>query len=49
VQTKPGTNFRFTIKVDDVRTRDDYEPSDGKHGFVRTQYLSVDTEIQGEI
>lgn len=46
--TKPGTNFSFTIKVDDVRTRDDYEPSDGKHGFVRTQYLSVDTEIQGE-
>lgn len=46
--TKSGTSFSFSIKIDDVRTRDDYQPSDGRHGFVRTQYLSVDTQIEGE-
>lgn len=43
--TIPGTSFNFSIRVDEVRARDEYKPSDGQHGFARTQYLSVDTVI----
>ena len=46
--TLPGTSFNFSVRVDDVLGMRDTLPLNGQHGFVRTQYLSVDYEIEGE-
>lgn len=46
--TKPGTSFNFSIRVDNVLSRDDYRPTSGQHGFGRIQYYSTDYDFEEE-
>lgn len=46
--TIPGATFNFQIKVTSVTISDDYRPTDGKPGFVRTQFYSADYTFEDE-
>lgn len=45
---KSGQTINFSFRVDNVLSQDDYRPTNGQHGFCRTQYLSVDYEFEEE-
>ena len=44
--TKPGASFNFSIRVDNALSKDEYRPTDGQHGFGRTQYYSANYEYE---
>lgn len=46
--TKPDTSFNFSVKINSIGGGDDFRPTDGRPGFVRTQYYSVDYVYEEE-
>lgn len=46
--TLTGATFNFQVKVTSVTISDDYRPTDGKPGFVRTQFYSANYTFDEE-
>lgn len=44
--TIPGSAFNFSIRIDNALSSNDYRPTNGQHGFGRTQYFSANYEYE---